>query len=305
MFGFRAMRRTYLIMLTILFAAGQARGQFPWQRPVKRDPAEVKRIVGPIEKREPSRDLHIVWVWGIDKLHEKETHEYAWVMDRYVNGLLPRVPRVTVETSMYFPKKELWEKADLVVFYMWPRAEGWDYDLVDAYQKRGGGLIVIHMALMQGSGEQWSKRIGLAWDHRNGATKWGVLPTPVTLTDAAKKTPIFERFPDKFDLADEFYWQLRGDPAGITPLVTSPAGEAIANKPLPGPPKIEDLDGKAWPVMWTKEIGRARVFVSAAGHNYFTFNDPYFRIILLRAMAWTMHESFDPFKPLVTLQLQR
>ena len=26
---------------------------------------------------------------------------------------------------------------------------------------------------------------------------------------------------------------------------------------------------------------------------------------LLRAMAWTMHESFDPFKPLVTLHLER
>jgi hypothetical protein len=64
-------------------------------------------------------------------------------------------------------------------------------------------------------------------------------------------------------------------------------------------------DGKAWPVMWTAEVGSGRVFVSGVGHNDFTFNDPYFRIILLRAMAWTMHESFDPFKPLVTLHLQR
>jgi hypothetical protein len=98
---------------------------------------------------------------------------------------------------------------------------------------------------------------------------------------------------------------LRGDTAKITPLVTSPAGPAIANKPLPGPPKMEDLDGKAWPVMWTTEVGPGRVFVSGSGHNYFTFNDPYFRIILLRAMAWTMNESFDPFKPLVTAHLER
>ena len=297
--------RTVCIAVLLLSIDSTAIAQFPWQKPVERDPAEVKRIVGPIGKREPSRDLTIVWVWGIDKLHAKETHEYAWVMDRYVNVLLPRVPRVTVAASMYFPKKELWEKADLVVFYLWPRGEGWDYDLIDAYQKRGGGLIFIHMALMQGSGEPLSKRIGMAWDHRKGATKWGVLPTPVTLTDAARESPIFKGFPAKFDLAEEFYWQLRGDPAGITPLVTSPAGPAIANKPLPGPPKIEDLDGKQWPVMWTKEVGRGRVFVSGAGHNYFTFNDPYFRIILLRAMAWTMHESFDPFKPLVALHLER
>jgi type 1 glutamine amidotransferase len=225
-------------------------------------------------------------------------------MDRYVNGLLPRVPRVTVDQAMYFPKKEQWEKADLVVFYLWPGIK-WDYQLVDAYQKRGGGLIFIHLAVMQGSGEELSKRIGMAWDPRNGATKWGLLPTPVTLTDAGLKSPIFEGFPRKFDFAEELYWNLRGDPEGVRPLVTSPAGPAIANKPLSNPPKIEDLDGKAWPVMWTKEVGRGKVFVTVTGHNYFTFNDPYFRIILLRAMAWAMNESFDPFKPLVTLHLER
>jgi hypothetical protein len=290
------------VLLLSLCSTGYA--QFPWQKPVTRDLAEIQRIVGPIRQREPSRELNIVWVWGIDKFHAKETHEYAWVMDRYVNVLLPRVPRVTVVPAMWFPTKEQWEKADLVVFYLWP-GEKWDYGLIDAHQKRGGGLIFIHMALMQGSGEDLSKRIGLAWDLKKDGTLWGILPAPVTLTDAAMKSPIFERFPKKFDLADEFYWQLRGDPARVTTLVASPAGPAIANKPVDGTPRIEDLDGKAWPVMWTTEVGRGRVFVSGAGHNYFTFNDPYFRIILLRAMAWTMHESFDPFKPLVTLHLER
>ena len=277
---------------------------FPWQKPVKRDPAEIERIVGPLGKREPSRDLNIVWLWcADDNYHTKETHEYAKVMDRYVNALLPRVPRVTAVSAKNFPTKEQWEKADLVVCYCWPTRNGkWDYELVDAFQKRGGGLIFIHMALQEGSGAELSKRIGMAW---GGNTRWGVLPTPVTLTDAALKSPIFESFPAKFDLADEFYWQLRGDPQGLTPLVVAPAGSAIENKPLYGPPKIEELDGKQWPVMWTKEEGRSRVFVTAAGHNYFTFEDPYFRIILLRAMAWTMNESFDPFKPLVTLHFDR
>jgi hypothetical protein len=291
--------------MLLLTVSSTSNAQFPWQKPVDRDPAEIRRIVGPAGAREPSRELNIVWVWGIDKLHAKETHEYAWVLDRYVNVLLPQVPRVTVVPAMYFPNKEQWEKADLVIFYAWPRDEGWDYGLVDAYQKRGGGLIFIHMALMQGSGEDLSKRIGLAWDRRRDGTKWGILPTPVALTDAAAKSPLFERFPAKFELADEFYWDLKGDPAGVTTLVSSPAGPAIANKPLPGPAKAEDLDGKAWPVMWTTEVGRGKVFVSGVGHNYFTFNDPYFRIILLRAMAWTMNESFDPFKPLVTLHLER
>ena len=117
--------RTTCIIVLLLAISSTSSAQFPWQKPLPRSKEAVAKILGPITDKEPSRELNIVWVWGIDKLHEKETHEYAWVMDRYVNVLLPRVPRVTVVTSMYFPEKELWEKADLVVFYILPRWGGW------------------------------------------------------------------------------------------------------------------------------------------------------------------------------------
>lgn len=315
MFAFRTLSRMFPIVFLALFASSQASGQHSsWQKPLERDPAEVQRIMGPIGEKEPSRDLNIVWVWGMDKLHEKETHEYGWVMDRYVFELLPNVPRVTVTPSYYFPKQELWDKADLVVFYLWPHQrdprDTWDYDVIDAYQKRGGGLVFIHFAVFEGTGVELAKRIGLAWGYGDRAnnvrgTAWGVLPMPVTLTAAAAKSPIFERFPKKFDLMEEFYWHLTGDPTSITTLVTVPAGPKIADKPSFAAPKIEELDGKEWPVFWTKEVGKGRVFTTVAGHNFFTFNDPYFRIILLRGMAWTMNESFDPFKPLVTLHPER
>ena len=309
MFTIRTMSRSFLMVSLALFATSQAYSQHSsWQKPVERDPAEVERIMGPIGELEPSRDLNIVWVWGIDKLHEKETHEYGWVMDRYVFELLPNVPRVTVTPSYYFPSEELWEKADLVVFYLWPHErdlrDTWDYDIIDRYQKRGGGLVFLHFSVFEGTGVELAKRIGLAWGRQNpgaSTTAWGVLPSPVSLTTAASDHPIFERFPAKIDFMEEFYWQLVGDPASITVLVTTPAGPKIENKASTGPPKLEELDGKEWPVMWTKEVGKGRVFATVAGHNFWTFNDPYFRIILLRAMAWTMNESFDPFKPLVNL----
>ena len=72
------MSRSLLIVSLALLATGQAGAQqLRWQKPVKRDPAEIARIVGSIEQREPSRDLNIAWVWGIDKFHPKTTHEYA------------------------------------------------------------------------------------------------------------------------------------------------------------------------------------------------------------------------------------
>lgn len=292
---------------------------FSWQKPLVRDHAEVERIVGPWEQQEPSRDLNIVWVWGVDKDHDIGIHAYDWVMDLFVNKLLPNVPRVTAVQTMHFPTEEQWAAADLVVFFSgldiaWEKSH---YDLVDAYQARGGGLVFLHLALLQASGEELAKRIGLAFGTRraaNGPTKYGVLPTPVSLSAAAADSPIFERFPPELELVDELYWNLTGDPEQVTTLVTSPAGPEFAT---PGPPKPADLDGRAWPVMWTKEEGlaeglaerlaerRARVFATVCGHNYFSFNDPHFRIILLRAMAWVMHESFDPFKPLVQLHNDR
>ena len=280
---------------------------FPFQVPPLRDRGEIEKIMGPSGQREPSRDLKIVWVWGVDKAHGIGIHEYGWAMDRFVNTLLPQVPRVTAVQAMYFPTEEQWETADLVVFYLQSR-EVWGkdlFDLIDAYQGRGGGLIFLHLGLLQGTGEELAKRVGLAFGGQNaldGPTKWGAMPTPVNVTAEGKESQILKGFPSAIHMIDELYWNLTGDPKTITTLMTSSAGP---EGPLSREPKPEELDGKAWPVMWMREKGRSKTFATVSGHNYFSFNDPYFRIILLRAMAWAMGESFDPFKPLVESHLER
>ena len=307
MFTLRRANLRFLILSLALFPALQAQGQHPWQEPIERDPAEIERIVGPMGESEPSRDLKIVWVWGVDKNHDRGGHEYGWVMDRFVNTLLPQVPRVTAEYAMYFPSEEQWETADLIVFYVQQRSP-WgekEYALMDAYQARGGGMMFFHLAILEGSGDELAKRIGLAYGNENspnGATLWGPSPNPVTLTDAGSRSAIFKRFPKEFDFVDELYWNLNGNPDSVFTLMTSQGGPTLGSE---GPPKPEELDGKKWPVMWRTERNTGRVFGSVLGHNYFTFNDPYFRIILLRAMAWTLNESFDPFKPLVMSHLER
>lgn len=50
-----------------------------------------------------------------------------------------------------------------------------DFDLMDNYLRRGGGLIVIHAAMIS-SGDDVAQRFGLVWDRK--ATRWGVLPIP-------------------------------------------------------------------------------------------------------------------------------
>ncbi|HIG27637.1 MAG TPA: ThuA domain-containing protein, partial [Verrucomicrobiales bacterium] len=143
-------------------------------------------------------------------------------------------------------------------------------------------------------GPEVSKRFGLAW--AGGKTKWGVLPVPSKVQPGSAHG-IFKRFPKEITLVDEHYWGLGGNTHQITVLATSQAATVNGSK---GPPKRGQWDGVEWPLFWTNELGEGRVFCSIPGHNLFTFNDPFFRIILLRGMAWAMREPFDPFIPIVT-----
>ena len=58
-------------------------------------------------------------------------------------------------------------------------------------------------------------------------------------------------------------------------------------------------EGQPQPLFWTLEHGRGRVFVSIPGHYSWTFDDPLFRVLLLRGIAWTAHEPVDRFNDLV------
>jgi type 1 glutamine amidotransferase len=43
------------------------------------------------------------------------------------------------------------------------------------------------------------------------------------------------------------------------------------------------------------------VFVSIPGHFTWTFDDPLFRVLILRGIAWTANEPVDRFNELATL----
>lgn len=58
-------------------------------------------------------------------------------------------------------------------------------------------------------------------------------------------------------------------------------------------------EGDPQPQVWSLESGKGRVFVSIAGHYSWTFDDPLFRVLLLRAIAWTAREPVDHFNDLV------
>jgi type 1 glutamine amidotransferase len=60
-------------------------------------------------------------------------------------------------------------------------------------------------------------------------------------------------------------------------------------------------EGAPQPQLWAREQGRGRVFASILGHFTWTFDDPLYRVLLLRGMAWSAHQPLDRFNELVTI----
>ena len=115
---------------------------------------------------------------------------------------------------------------------------------------------------------------------------------PVELKVVAADHPICLGLPPRIAFIDEPYWPPHGDLAKVQVLATSdevdPANPgAIAPQPL----------------FWTCQPGKGRVFGCVMGHYNWTFDDAYFRIFLLRGMAWAAGESPYRFDPLVLVGL--
>ena len=92
--------------------------------------------------------------------------------------------------------------------------------------------------------------------------------------------PVTRNF-DSLQLTDETYWKMVGKTAAERILATA----------------VEE--GQAQPQLWSLEARKGRVFVSIPGHYSWTFDDPLFRVLLLRAIAWTAREPVDRFNDLV------
>jgi putative heme-binding domain-containing protein len=250
----------------------------PLPAPPVRTQAEVAAaLAGAPEAPTEYRPLRVVLVAG-DKDHGPGEHDYpAW--QRAWLELLAADPTLTVETAWDFPSDAQLATADLVLFFQRGKFDGDRPARLDAYLARGGGAVYIHWAVNgDDRAEEFAKRIGLA-SHAGGIKfRHGPLALDIYNTDH----PIVRNF-DRLELYDESYWEMFGDLNDSTLLATS----------------VEE--GEATPQMWVRDHQPGRVFVCIPGHYSWTFDDPLFRILLLRGCAWTCGEPVDRFNDLVPL----
>jgi type 1 glutamine amidotransferase len=222
------------------------------------------------------RPLRVVLVAG-PKDHGKGEHDYpAW--QAAWKALFDLAANVEVATAWEWPAKEEFQKADVMVFYQhgdWTAKRAAD---IDAYLDRGGGLVYVHWAVDgRADAAGFAKRIGLA--SVGGKIKYRHGPLDLAFNPAAKH-PVARNL-DHLKLVDESYWELTGE---------LPAERVLATQEEAGAPR---------PLFWTTEPAKGRVFVSIPGHFSWTFDDPLFRVVLLRGIAWAAKEPVDRFNPLV------
>jgi putative heme-binding domain-containing protein len=265
-------------LLTFLLADPPRMTDLGRQKPAEfRRRTEVEAVLaGAPSPPGKTRPLTVVLVAG-PKDHGPGEHDYpAW--QRVWARLLRMADGVTVETADDWPTAGQLKAADVLVFYQqgkWTPERARD---MDAFLARGGGAVYVHYAVDGGADAPgFARRIGLAW--QGGRSKFRHGPLDLGF-ESGPGHPIARNL-DRVKLYDESYWQLVGDPGRVTLLASGTE------------------DGRPQPLFWTLEPAKGRVVVSIPGHFSWTFDDPLFRVLLFRGIAWAARESVDRFNPLV------
>jgi type 1 glutamine amidotransferase len=250
--------------------------------PPQRTREEVESVLAPAKEGD-LKPLHIVLVAG-PKDHGPGEHDYpAW--QKAWKLLLSDAPKVRVTTAWEKPSAEDLKTADVLVLFKhfaWPRELN---EQIDAFLARGGGIVLLHFAVDAGdNAESVGKNLGLYWGagakYRHGALdlQFADEPNVPFLHGLAGK---------KIHFFDETYWRLTGDASKLKVLASATE---------------DDGDGKTVqiPLIWNNHRGKGRVHVNILGHFNWTFNDPLFRILVLRGIAWAANQPIDRFGPLAS-----
>ncbi len=248
-------------------------------KPPVRSRAELQAVLaGSPETKAELKPLRILLVTGKQD-HGIGEHDYPrW---RQVwSRLFTLAANTTVSLAEDWPGADQWLNADVVVFNRrgdWDASRARDFD---AFLARGGGATFIHWSLEGGTAApDLATRLGLASDAAQTKYRHG----PIDMVfDQKMNHPIARGF-QNVTFEDEMYWNLV--PSARTPI--RPIASALEA-------------GQSYPHAWTQEPrAGGRIFVTLGGHYSTVYDDPLFRIFLLRGIAWSAKEPVDRFNNLI------
>jgi type 1 glutamine amidotransferase len=187
------------------------------------------------------------------------------------------IPNVEVATAWHWPSEEHFQTADVIVAYCYLEWTDERLAQVRRYLEGGGGLVLIHSAT-------WTRpktmRDGVAEVIGVGGFEL-FRHGKVQVDMAAPEHPICAELPETIILEDdETYWPPTPIMESVKVLATSVEDKA----------KKRSTPTAAQPMFWCYERGKGRVFGCVPGHSARTFDDPLFRKLLLRGIAWAAGE---------------
>jgi type 1 glutamine amidotransferase len=221
------------------------------------------------------------------KTHGPGQHDYPQYLADWSKVLTDR--GAVVDGSLHFPTAAELANTEVIVMYKGDAGAmtAEEKATLDAFLKRGGGLVSFHDTLCGPDPDYFSTILGGAKKH--GETNF-TLEADVDYTVADPSHPIMQGVPN-FKIKDEAFF--------LITWAKSPAIKVLATAPMAPTPSAKGHEGEIVPQIWTYERTVAgagqpyRAFVWMQGHNYENFSHPQVQPMLLRAIAWAAKRPID------------
>ena len=227
----------------------------------------------------PWPPIHIYLRGGL-KSHGPGLHDYPQFLADWSKLLTER--GAIVDGGFHFPTTA--ELSGVNVMVMFKGDAGYmssdERATLEAFLKRGGGLVSIHDTLCGDDPQYFANILGGAKKHgeRTSRPARSLTPSPT------KRVRSWTGIPD-FTITDEAFFL-------ITKPTMSPEGlHVLATAAMPKSNSAGEHAGEVVPQIWTYErpfgLGLSfRSFVWMQGHTYTNFSDPQVQKLLLRGIAW-------------------
>jgi type 1 glutamine amidotransferase len=266
--------------LVLLFLAGTM-AQYAW--------AQAGRGTGPqgapLPQGQNRNGMH-VFIWAGLKSHGEGQHDYPQFLADWSKLLTAR--GAVVDGALHAPNSADLEQTDVVVIYKGDAAFLSDSQkaALEAYVKRGGGLVSFHDSLCGPDPDYFSTLMGGAKKH--GEVNY-TLDAPVPYTIVDKANPIMKDMSD-ITLQDESFFLMTWS--------KDPAVHLLATAKVAPTRSAGDHKDEVAPQIWTYEHPlpggqSARAFVWMQGHTYANFANEQVQKMLLRGIAWAGKKPVD------------
>ncbi len=239
----------------------------------------------PLPQGQNANGMHI-YLWGGLKSHGVGQHDYPQFVADWSKILTEH--GAVVDGALHAPSAADLEHTDVIVIYKGDAAYLSESTkaALDAYVKRGGGLVSFHDSLCGPDPAYFATLLGGA--KRHGEVNY-TLDAPIPYTVVDKSDPIVK------DMSDMTLWD---EAFFLMTWAKDPAPHILVNTVIAGTPSAGQHKGEIAPQMWTYEHtvagGQpARAFVWMQGHTYANFANYQIQRTLLRGIAWAGKKPVD------------